>query len=306
MKSNHLTISAVSEQTGITKEVLRKWETRYGFPLPARDTAGQRLYPAEQTTRLELIKKLLDDGMRPGQVVLLQEACLVKLLTNRSAATAYPPKSDLTKSVVQSMQAHDPGLLREHLQCELARRGLRDFIVHVMPALNAAVGSSWANGDISIKDEHLYTETVRALVIQGLPGHVRAPGSPRILLTTLSGELHTLGILMIEALMTLEGATCISLGAQTPLAEIASASQAFQADIVGLSFSAAFARKKILPILRELRSLCPGGIEVWAGGAGVARMDSTPRGVFVIPTLMDASKALQSYQRRRLDRATNA
>lgn len=52
---------------------------------------------------------------------------------------------------------------------------------------------------------------------------------------------------MVEAVMSLEGATCISLGAQMPLAEIASAVQAYQADIVGLSFSAAFPLKKIGP-----------------------------------------------------------
>lgn len=81
--------------------------------------------------------------------------------------------------------------------------------------------------DISIRQEYLYTESVQALVRQGLAGHAGAPGAPRVLLTTPPGELHTLGILMVEALMTLEGATCISLGEQTPLPEIASARQAY-------------------------------------------------------------------------------
>lgn len=175
---------------------------------------------------------------------------------------------------------------------------LRDFILNAMPDLSAAVGNAWANGEISIKHEHLYTETLQVLIKQGIPAPTGAPGSPRILLTTPPGELHTLGILMVEAVMSLEGATCISLGAQMPLAETASAAQAYQADIVGLSFCAAFPLKKIGPVLRELRSLCPGKIAVWAGGAGVARMDRVPRGVSVLPVLGEALKALQGYRRR--------
>jgi DNA-binding transcriptional MerR regulator/methylmalonyl-CoA mutase cobalamin-binding subunit len=289
----YLTIAAVSEQTCIAKEVLRKWETRYGFPVPGRDATGQRLYPPEQTSRLKLIKKLLDDGMRPGKIVPLEEAPLTMLLAERCAALTHQPTPDLANHVVQWLQAHDPRSLREQLHTELAWRGLRDFILYAMPTLNAAVGHAWSSGDISIKDEHLYTETVQALVRQGISAHAGASGSPRFLLTTPPDELHTLGILMVEALMTLEGATCISLGAQTPLQEIASASQAYQADIVGLSFSEAFPRRKILPVLRELRTLCPGEIEILAGGAGVARMDVAPRGVSVIPTLEGSLKALQ-------------
>lgn len=200
--------------------------------------------------------------------------------------------------MVPWLQAHDPGLLRERLHGEIARHGLRDFILNVMPDLSAAVGNAWANGEISIKHEHLYTETLQALIRQGIAAHTGAPGSPRILLTTPPGELHTLGILMVEAVMSLEGATCISFGAQMPLAETASAAQAYQADIVALSFGATFPLKKIAPVLRELRSLCSGEIAVWAGGAGVARMDTVPRGVSVLPVLGDALKALQGYRRR--------
>ncbi|MEO6321711.1 MAG: MerR family transcriptional regulator [Polaromonas sp.] len=288
-----LTIATVSEQTCIAKEVLRKWEMRYGFPLPARDATGHRLYPVEQTRRLKLIKKLLDDGMRPRQIVPLAEERLAMLLAERCAAGAHPPASDLTEKIVQWLQARDPRLLREQLHAELAWRGWRDFILYAMPALNAAVGNAWSRGDISVMDEHLYAETVQALIRQGIFAYAGVSGPPRILLTTPPGELHTLGILMVEALMTLEGATCISLGAQMPLPEIASASRAYQADIVVLSFSTAFPRKKILPLLRELRSLCPSGIEVWACGSGVARLDRALKGITVISTLGGALNALQ-------------
>ncbi|PTT81921.1 hypothetical protein DBR42_17435, partial [Pelomonas sp. HMWF004] len=53
-------IAAVERDTGISKETLRVWERRYGFPAPWRDAAGERLYAPEQVQRLRLIKRLLD------------------------------------------------------------------------------------------------------------------------------------------------------------------------------------------------------------------------------------------------------
>jgi DNA-binding transcriptional MerR regulator/methylmalonyl-CoA mutase cobalamin-binding subunit len=293
-----LPISTVSEKTGIPKEVLRKWETRYGFALPRKEGVGTRMYPPAQLRRLQLIKRLLDDGMRPGQIVLLEEARLLALLAERGLVKIPSPAPEIVTIMLRSLQAHDPRSLREQLHGELMRRGLRDFILDAMPLLNEAVGAAWASGEVSISDEHLYTETVQALVRQSLSDHAGLPGQPRLVLTTLSGELHTLGLLMVEAVMTLEGASCVSLGAQLPLADIAAAGQAYRADIVGLSFSASFARKKIAPALREMRRACPAGIELWAGGAGVARMDKALKGVSVLASVEDAVKALKSHRRR--------
>ncbi|RYD60733.1 MAG: MerR family transcriptional regulator, partial [Verrucomicrobiaceae bacterium] len=57
--SSGIGIAAVERDTGISKETLRVWERRYGFPAPERDASGERLYPSEQVQRLRLVKRLL-------------------------------------------------------------------------------------------------------------------------------------------------------------------------------------------------------------------------------------------------------
>ena len=64
-----LSIAAVERDTGLSKDTLRVWERRYGFPMPERDTLGERSYPFTQVERLRTIKRLLDAGHRPGRVV---------------------------------------------------------------------------------------------------------------------------------------------------------------------------------------------------------------------------------------------
>ena len=69
-------IAAVERDTGLQKDTLRVWERRYGFPQPLRDANGERVYPPEQLARLRQIKRLIDQGMRPGKVVAADPASL--------------------------------------------------------------------------------------------------------------------------------------------------------------------------------------------------------------------------------------
>ena len=81
-------IAAVERDTGISKETLRVWERRYGFPSPGRDAAGERLYPPEQVQRLGLVKRLLDAGYRPGRIVAASTEALAALVQPAATPSA--------------------------------------------------------------------------------------------------------------------------------------------------------------------------------------------------------------------------
>jgi len=70
----HLSISAVERDTGLSKDTLRVWERRYGFPNPQRDAFGERIYPLDQVDRLRVIRRLMDIGHRPGKIIGLDIA----------------------------------------------------------------------------------------------------------------------------------------------------------------------------------------------------------------------------------------
>ena len=67
--ANVFSISAVERDTGLSKDTLRVWEKRYGFPQPGRDQHGERVYPAEQVEKLRAIKRLVDRGHRPSKLM---------------------------------------------------------------------------------------------------------------------------------------------------------------------------------------------------------------------------------------------
>ena len=47
-----LNISAVEREAGLSKDVLRMWECRYGFPKPGRDDNGEREYAPADIAKL--------------------------------------------------------------------------------------------------------------------------------------------------------------------------------------------------------------------------------------------------------------
>ena len=300
------TIASIALETGISKEVLRKWEERYGFPTPQRDACGHRSYPAQQGVRLKLIKRLIDAGMRPSQVVPLDEQSLASLLQPKLRPAA---SDDADTAVVAEMMAmlrcRERYALTQKLRQQVRQLGLEKFVLEVVCALNMAVGQAWERGEIGIRDEHMYTEVLQNLIREELSLAQQPDGLPRILLTTPPGELHTLGLLMVEAIAMFHGAYGISLGAQTPLEEIAHAAGDYHADIVCLCFSAVFPKRKIVPFLKTLRGMVPPAVEIWVGGAGVGALDSTPRGIRIMTALGQLGDAIGKYRRERKVRTVN-
>ncbi len=292
------TIATISRVTGIAKEVLRKWEERYGFPLPERDSSGHRAYPEEQTTRLKLIKRLVDVGMRPAHIVPLDEGQLQLLLQPHSEpAPPVEASTLLPTELLDLLRSRDRSALADRLAVEIGRQGLERFVMDVMAPLNSMVGAAWARGELPIRDEHLYSEVVQGAIRKEIAGLARPAAGPRLLITTPSGELHTLGILMVEAIASLHGAHCTSLGAQTPLDEIPHAVDELEADIVCLGLSAAFPKKRVPPLLKALRKAVPAGTGIWIGGAGASGLDRSPRGIQVLLTLPDLVDAIHRYKK---------
>jgi MerR family transcriptional regulator, light-induced transcriptional regulator len=289
-------IAAVERDTGLSKDVLRMWERRYGFPVPERDANGDRAYSADQVERLRLIKRLMDMGHRPGKLIATPFEELAALTPRRAAPTPAVPddRNEELDELVELIRQHDGGAYLQAMQQRLARQGLQRFVQDTVAPLAHRVGEAWEQGRIEVFEEHLFTELTKRLLRQSIAALRNGTRRPRILLTTLPGEQHLLGLLMAETLFALEGAECIPLGTQTPLLEIGRAAIAHRADVIALSFSIAFPPRQIPALLLQLRMGLPEETELWAGGAGVARLAET-EGVVLMPTLDDALAALAAW-----------
>ena len=292
----NLNIGAVERETGLSKDVLRMWERRYGFPLPLRDDAGERQYTLADMAKLRAIKRLMDVGMRPGKIIALSVDELNALADARAPLHRDAAAPALEREVIALLKAHDAVALHQALGQWLMRQGLHQFALDTLGPLNRVVGVAWMRGEIEVFEEHLYTEQVHATLRAGISAFPRQTGRPRILLTTLPGEHHGLGLLMVEAVLVCEAAQCISLGTQTPHDDLCRAALAHRADIVALSFSSAFPLRQAADSLVALRRQLPQDITLWAGGEITRRIRTTIPGVVLLPDLAASIGALRSWR----------
>lgn len=294
-----LPIAAVERDTGLPKDTLRVWERRYGFPQPVRDAMGDRVYPADQVEKLRLLKRWLDAGHRPGKVVHLPLDELQRLAQDQPER-AGAGVSAAVDDYLALLRDHDVPALRRSLGQALLSLGLERFVTELVAPLTAGIGEAWLRGDLTVTQEHVYTEALQLVLRQAI-GSVPEPLSqaPRVLLATLPQEGHGLGLLMAEAMLCLHGCRCISLGVKVPLDGIAAAAAQTQADVVGLTFSSAFPAGQVQAGLRDLRGLLPGRVRIWAGGGNLALQRRVPDGVDTVPDIAAVPALVAAWREGR-------
>ena len=138
MSNSTFNIAAVERDTGLSKDVLRMWERRYGFPVPDRDSNGERCYPTEQVERLRVIKRLMDSGYRPGKLLAMPPEALAELTPRRSVPAPQaetPACADELESLIALIKAHDGAGYQQAMHHRLAREGMQRFVQYTVAPL---------------------------------------------------------------------------------------------------------------------------------------------------------------------------
>jgi MerR family transcriptional regulator, light-induced transcriptional regulator len=294
MKSRQIISSTALElETGFSSDLLRKWRMRYGFPYP--DNAQGKGYNNDQLSQLRLIRRLLDEGYRPCQIVgktrMELELLAGSKLCNEAQRLAHP----FTEEIMDCLKRYDLNGLKQKLEDARRAGSLGEFTRNVVAPLTTAMGVAWTNKEIGIHHEHLCTGILVNMLSAELNATHPKPGFPRIVFGTPVNEPHLLGLLMAQCVLAELGADCISLGPQIPAHELAQTAQACQADIVAVSFSFAYPKRLVRPWLSKLQSLLPDTTAIWAGGAGAAVIRRKLPGVWVFSNLIFAAGQLQMH-----------
>ncbi len=282
-----LTIGALSRATSIAVETLRTWERRYGYPVPERKASGHRVYPLSSVPRLRRIAEAVAGGHRASQVVGASDADLRALLGTVRATPVHAPRAgeSVEDELLEAVRTFDTGRLTRRLLAEWGRRGPLEFLTTcVAPAVHA-VGTAWAEGRLEVRHEHFLSERVSDLLrALRLPYEERAAG-PLVILTSLPGELHSLGLHMAALVLAVNRCRVLVLGTEMPLAELATLARDLRTRAVGISVSTATAGSITLRRLRALRTLLPRRTALLVGGDGAPRADAAITRLSSLPEL---------------------
>ena len=287
--------SEIERETGFGKEQLRKWRQRFGFPPKESNVDGKIAYSGQTVEQLHLIRRLLEAGFRPAQVVgkTVLELEKLKLELGLNAVVYVPDESIIT--LIEYIKLNDLKGFSSLLIKKRGKQTMLDFVQNTITPLMIGIGDAWRRDEIDIHHEHLCSAHIERYLHAEILRLRPRDGLPVILLALPPGEHHLLGLLMAEAVLAEEGAIAINIGSGIPLNNLKLAAMSCKADVVALSFSFAHPSKDILPTILHFRRLLPPEIQIWVGGAGISVIRKKPKGVDFFYDFKDAVFALNNF-----------
>jgi len=271
-------LRSAARLTGLSPELLRAWERRYGVVEPIRTPGGTRRYRASDLERLRLLKAAIASGHRIGALAGLSNPELEQL----GIATEAAPR-DRLEAILAALDALDGAEAQRLLALQLSALGAVAFARELAMPLAREIGERWVGQRMRIASEHLATAVLRSMLGSALQPSATALRGARIVFATLAGERHELGLLMAALASMGAGANPLYLGPEVPVEDLLHAVSRSGAAALALSIIAAPASEVAGP-LAALRAGLPADVHLWVGGAG-ARALTLPARVQHIESL---------------------
>lgn len=281
MSANHdsYKMGTIARLTGLSPEILRAWERRYGFLDPARGEGGQRRYSEEDLRVLRRVVALIAEGRSIGEIALrgrrglLEEAGGATSAADGSAHQATGATARWIDEIVGGALAIDGAPIRAALNQAFAALDPEVVIDTVIRPAARAIGDLWSAGRCSVAGEHLasalFARRVRSLLESAARTAWTADDAPAVVCCCLPDELHELGGLVTAYYLARAGAQVTWLGAALPFEDLLITARRLSPVAVYLSVTQTETfdtyRDDLLQVLRE----APAGIRWVLGGQGV-------------------------------------
>lgn len=217
-----LRIGEFARRVGISPELLRAWERRYGLLQPIRTEGGFRLYTSADADRVERMKQALDDGLSAA------EAARRALTPGRSTERAL---DDSRARLLDAARSYDETAVHTILDTALASFALETVLRELILPVLREIGDEWERGELEVGQEHFASNLMRERMF-GLSRFWSRGAGPLAILACAPGERHDIGLVAFGLVLRSHGWRILFLGANTPLETVANAAEAMKPQLV--------------------------------------------------------------------------
>jgi DNA-binding transcriptional MerR regulator len=260
-----LRISELSYRVGVSPDVLRAWEKRYGVLRPSRSDSGYRLYSERDEWRVRLMQQKLWSGLSAAEAA--REVVRMEGGSDPPGGSVETP-IELAQELGDALERFDDDVAHELLDRLLGLHGLERAIRDAFMPYLRSLGERWARREITVAQEHFASRLIEGRLLALARGWNRGPGR-RAVLACPPGEQHTIPLVCFGLVLRGRGWRNIYLGADTPPSTIHMAADTVSADVVVM---AAVSNDRFAPIERDLRGLSRKRPLVLAGGGATAEL----------------------------------
>ena len=265
-------IGELSRRVGVTPEVLRAWERRYGILSPTRTEGGFRLYGEDDERRIRRMLQHLEQGLSTAQAARLARAeppARLDPAAGTDDGRGAPTAAALGEQLRHALDGFDDvgahSVLDRLLGSYPLEIVLRDA---VLPYLHE-LGERWAHAEASVAQEHFASALLRGRLLALARDWGRGRG-PHALLACVPGDQHDLGLICFGLALRAHGWRITYLGADTPLATLIETADLLQPALVVVSAALPELAQSALGGLRELACVAPLGLAGRGTDASIA------------------------------------
>jgi MerR family transcriptional regulator, light-induced transcriptional regulator len=227
----YLRIGQLAKRTGVSPELLRAWEQRYGFLQPTRTAGGFRLYSAADEARVQGMQSLVSGGLAAAQAarLILSDAEPAPPTPSASATTLEDAAGNLTASLDRLDEQAANTALDRLFATYTVETVLRDAVIPYLHRL----GERWEAGEVSVAQERFASNLLRGRLLGLAQGWGQGQG-PAAALACVPGEQPELGLLAFGVALRRRGWRIIYLGTNSPISAVADIAQSLAPAVVVL------------------------------------------------------------------------
>jgi DNA-binding transcriptional MerR regulator len=226
----YLRIGELARRSGVSPELLRAWERRYGLLQPSRSAGGFRLYTDDDERRIRRMSALLAGGLSAA------EAARQAIAEPSGVVLPSGGLASLVDALVDALLSYDETRSNETLDGALASFGTRTVLSELAVPVLREIGEGWEAGHVTVGQEHFASNWLRGRLLGLARGWGRGVG-PLALLACPGEEQHDLPLIILGIGLRASGWRIALLGAATPTDTIGRAAEALEPRIVVLSAS---------------------------------------------------------------------
>ena len=245
----YLRIGELSRRVGVSPELLRAWETRYGLLRPSRSQGGFRLYSDEDEARVRLMRMYQERGLSAAEAAGL--AASAEPAAPVTAAEENGRVAAHVQRLSDALDAFDEADAHAAFDSLVSALSVDALVQQAVIPYLEQLGSRWERGEASVAQEHFASNVIRGRLLGLARGWGQGTG-PRALLACAPGEQHDLPLVCFGLALRARGWRITYLGPDTPIETLAELVGALRPRIVVVSASLPERLEPALPGLRRL------------------------------------------------------
>ncbi len=267
-------IHRVAKLTGLSKDVIRVWERRFGILKPTRGANRYRNYSDEDVALLRFLKEQLDAGGSIGELAKLGREELLGRARASAPRTSFVDNtfSRLLRELLSTLNPFDRVIFEKRLNGAVAVVPFEEALHGILLPLQEQVGQLWHENHIDVAIEHYVTKQIQQKIFSAMNQLPVAEFGAKVVVAGPPGEEHDIAALTVAYRCRVRGCRVYYLGANVPVAPLANFCGKVEPDLTIISFPLALSDDKATELVQALADEVSPVSNLAVGGYGAIAM----------------------------------